>query len=181
MMSRRSLEETRLFLEAEGEETPRRADGSPFVPDAMPNQGDEELGFSYFRYRLEGADNGNLTLPRTFFGRSEFVRVSFANTDLAGSRMCWNTFEACDFAGADLTGCDMRASSFRGCRFVGATLRGADLRRSSFEDCDFAGADLAGALAESEDADGDVRDFLGPEQIAIMDWAQDEGPEPPGG
>src|SRR5262245_2116933 len=123
---RKSLEETWRYLEAEGEDVPRRPDGRPFVPDRMPNHDDEELGFSYCRYRLEDADNSNLTLPRTFFGRSLFVRVSFANTDLSGSRMCWNDFNKCDFSGADLSDCDMRASHFLGCRFVGAVLRGAD-------------------------------------------------------
>ena len=35
----------------------------------MTNHDDDELGFQYFKYRLEDADNGDLTLPRTFFGR----------------------------------------------------------------------------------------------------------------
>lgn len=177
---RKSLEETWRYLEAEGEDVPRRADGRPFVPDRMPSDDDEVLGFSYFRYRLVGADNSNLTLPRTFFGRSWFVGVSFVNTDLAGSRMCWNDFNRCDFSGADLSDCDMRASHFLGCKFVGAILRGADLRRSSFEECDFTGAELAGAVAEDEDYEGRVLDSLNPEQQDVM-VLMDEGPEPPGG
>lgn len=178
---RNSLEDSWRFLESQGEVTPRRADGSPFVQNAMPNQDDEELGFCYYKYRLEDADNGNLTLPRTLFGRSWFVRVSFANTDLSESRVCWNEFEECDFTGADLSGCDMRGSVFKTCKFVGADMRGADLRRSSFEGCDFAGADLNGAVAEDEDAIGCVQDFLTEEQQAGMAWSIDEGPEPPGG
>jgi uncharacterized protein YjbI with pentapeptide repeats len=174
------LEETWRYLESQGEETPRRPDGRPFVHDRMPSHDDEELGFSYFRYRLEDADNSNLMLPRTFFGRSWFVRVSFANTDLSESRMCWNDFDECDFSGADLSGCDMRASNFKGCRFVGAVLRGADLRRSSFKDCDFTGAELVGAVAEDADFQGCVQDYLTDEQQAVMAW-EDEGPEPPGG
>jgi len=177
---RKSLEDTWRYLEAEGEETPRRPDGSPFVHDRMPNHDDEELGFSYFRYRLEDADNSNLTLPRTFFGRSWFARVSFANSDLSESRMCWNEFDACDFSGADLSGCDMRASDFKGCKFVGAVLRVADLRRSSFDDCDFTGAELASAVAEDEGYEGCVHESLSPDQQAVV-VLMDEGPVPPGG
>jgi uncharacterized protein YjbI with pentapeptide repeats len=178
---RKSLEDTWRYLEGDGEDTPRRPDGRPFVPDRMPNFDDEELGLSYFRYRLEDADNSNLTLPRSFFGRSWFVRVSFANTDLSQSRMCWNDFDGCDFGAADLSDCDLRASRFTGCKFSGAVLRGADLRRSTFEDCDFAGADLAGAIAEDEDFQGCVQDFLSEEQQAVIVWSEGEGPEPPGG
>jgi uncharacterized protein YjbI with pentapeptide repeats len=159
---------------------PRRPDGRPFIADQMPNYDDEELCFSYFRYQLEDADNSNLTLPRTFFGRSWFVRVSFENTDLSESRMCWNDFDECDFSGADLSACDMRASNFRGCRFVSAVLRGADLRRSSFHACDFTGAELAGALAGDEDDAGQVHDCLSPEQQDVV-VVMDKGPEPPGG
>jgi BTB/POZ domain-containing protein KCTD9 len=178
---RKSLEDTWRYLESEGEETPRRADSCPFVHESMPNIDDEELGFHYYKYRLEDADNSNLTLPRTFFGRSWFVRVNFANTDLSESRMCWNEFDGCDFSGADLSRCDMRSSIFKGCRFVGTTLRGADFRRSGFEACDFTGADLTGTVAEDEDAINCVQDFLTDEQQAVMVWSPDEGPEAPGG
>lgn len=177
---RKSLEETWRYLESQGEEAPRRPDGQPFVPKAMPNYDDEELGFSYFRCRLEDADNSNLTLPRTFFGRSGFTRVSFANTDLSNSRMCWNDFEDCDFTAADMSGCDMRASNFIGCKFNGASLRGADLRLSSFEDCDFIGADLTDSVAEEASANY-LRDHLSGEQQARMKWMTEECPEPPGG
>ena len=110
---------------------------TPFLPLTMPRHDDETLGFSFFRELIEDADYSNLTLPRTFFGRSGFEQDRFNNTDLSGSRMCWNEFKDCDFSGADLTGCDMRATAFENCKFVGAILRGADLRRSSFNDCDF--------------------------------------------
>jgi uncharacterized protein YjbI with pentapeptide repeats len=178
---RKSLEETWRYLESQGETTPRCPDGRPFVHVAMPNHDDEELGFHYFKYRLGDADNSNLTLPRTFFGRSWFIRVSFANSDLRESRMCWNEFAECDFSRADLSGCDMRASHFIGCKFAGAVLRGADLRRSYFEACDFTGADLSNAVAEDEDFQGCVQDFLSGEQWAVLAWSPDEGPEPPGG
>jgi BTB/POZ domain-containing protein KCTD9 len=179
---RKSLEETWRYLESEGEEVRRHPDGRPVVRDGMPSIDDEEpLGFTYYKYRLEDADNSNLTLPRTFFGRSRFARVTFANTDLSESRMCWNEFDRCDFSGADLSGCDMRSSIFKKCKFVGAVLRGADLRRSSFKKCDFTGAVLAGAIAEDEDAIGCVQDYLTDEQQAVMVWVPDSGPEPPGG
>jgi uncharacterized protein YjbI with pentapeptide repeats len=180
--ARKSLEETWRHLEALGQPMPRDAAGRPFVPDRMPSYDDKEpLGFSYFRYLLEDVDNSNLALPRTYFRRSLLRWVSFANTDLSESRMCWNDFEECDFSGADLSGCDMRASRFEGCKFVGAILRGADVRRSSFENCDFSGADLAGAIAEDEDAIGCVQDYLTGAQQAVMAWAPDSGLEPPGG
>jgi uncharacterized protein YjbI with pentapeptide repeats len=143
----------------------------------MPSIYDEEpLGLAFFRTKLEDADNNNLTMPRTFFGRSWFLRVGFTNTDLSESCMCWNDFEECDFSEADLSHCDMRASNFRGCKFVAALLRGADLRRSSFEGCDFTGADLSGAVAEDGEAD-----YLTDEQQAVLAWSVDRGPEPPGG
>ncbi len=178
---RRSLDETWQQLESKGEEMPRDSAGRPFVPAEMPNCDDEELGVSFFRAGVEGADYSSLTLPRTFFGRSELSDIDFRNTDLSGSRMCWNDFIRCDFSAADLSGCDMRASNFRECKFVRTVLKGADLRRSSFEDCDFKGADLTGAMAEDEDAIGCVQDHLTEEQQAVMTWQRDEGPEPPGG
>jgi uncharacterized protein YjbI with pentapeptide repeats len=179
--NRKSLEDTWQYLESQSQHPPRHPDGQPFVHEAMPNYDDEELGFNYFKNRVEDADNGNLSLPRTFIGRSSLIRVSFANSDLSSSRMCWNDFDECDFSKADLSGCDMRASQFKGCTFRDAVLRGADLRRSSFEDCDFAGADLAGAVAKEEDNDGCVQDYLTGEQQAVMAWTPDRGPEPPGG
>jgi uncharacterized protein YjbI with pentapeptide repeats len=178
---RRSVEESWRHLESQGETMPRDPSGRPFVPTAMPNYDDEELGFSIFRSGAEDADLRNLSLPRTYFGRSLLQQVSFSNTDLSESRMCWNDFESCDFSGADLSRCDMRASNFKGCKFVGAVLRGADLRRSSFEDCDFTGAVLAGAVAEDMDGIGCVQDYLTEDQQAVMAWSEDEGPEPPGG
>jgi uncharacterized protein YjbI with pentapeptide repeats len=178
---RKSVDESWRHLESQGEMMPRDPSGRPFVPQAIPNYDDEELGSSLFRSGVEDADLSNLSLPRTYFGRSLLQRVSFANTDLSESRICWNDFEGCDFSGADLSRCDMRASNFKGCSFVGAVLHQTDLRRSSFEDCDFAGADLTGAVAEDADFQGCVQDYLTDEQQAAMTWSEDEGPEPPGG
>lgn len=178
---RKSPEDTWRHLESAGREPPRRPDGRPFIPEAMPAFDDDELGFSYFRCLVDDEDISRLTLPRTFFGRSRFLRVRFIDTDLSESRMCWNDFDACDFSDADLSGCDMRASAFRGCRFVGAVLRGADLRRSRFEDCDFTGADLTGAIAAGTRRSSAFRSLLDRDQQAVMAWTDDEGPEPPGG
>jgi uncharacterized protein YjbI with pentapeptide repeats len=180
---RRSLEETWQHLESQGEKMPRDSDGRPFVPPQMPNYEDKEpLGFSFFGRGGQVDNYSNLTLPRTYFGHSTLTRLSFSNTDLSGSRMCWNDFVGCDFSSADLSRCDMRASLFKGCKFAGAVLSGADLRRSFFEDCNFTGAELGGAVAEDVlYANGCVQDFLTKEQQAVMAWSPDAGPEPPGG
>jgi hypothetical protein len=178
---RRTLEETWAVLEARGMRMPRTADGRPFVKPQMPNIGDDELGFSIFRYEIRSGDYSNLTLPRTNFGRSLIQHVTFANTDLSESWMCWNDFEDCDFSGADLTGCDMRASNFRRCKFAGASLRGADLRRSLFEDCDFLGADVTGAVVVPDLGITCVEEYLTEQQGLVLAWSDDHGPEPPGG
>lgn len=178
---RKSLEETWRYLETMHSRVPRNPDGSPAVLNRMPSIYDEEPRLSFFRTGLEDADRGYLTMPRTFFGRSLFERVSFAGTDLSESCLCWNDFNDCDFAGADLSGCDLRASSFERCSFAGAVLRGADLRRSHFDDCDFAGADLSGAVAAHTDPWLRLRERLSPAQVAAMAWTEDAGPEPEGG
>ncbi len=69
----------------------------------------------------------NLTLPRTYFGRSQIGPVSFENTDISESTLCWNDFSDVDFTDADLSQCDMRASQFTGVTFVRTNLRYADL------------------------------------------------------
>lgn len=185
---RRSLEDTwqhldTIHLRVNGEPMPRHPDGGrPHVPERMPSIHDSVLvGLRVYSAGLFDADMSDLTLPRSFFGRSGFERVNFANTDLSESCMCWNDFDYCDFSRADLSGCDMRSSIFRHCRFAGAILRGADLRRSTFEECDFSGADMGGAVAEDKSGAGRVRECLSEEQVAVMVWRPDGGPEPPGG
>ena len=112
-------------------------DSHPPMPERLPQYDDNEpLGFSIFRTLLDDAlDLSDLTLPRTFFGRSQINRVSFWNSNLRQSNLCWNDFEGTDFTGADLTGSDMRSSLFNKVLFVTTNLDGADLRRSSFTDC----------------------------------------------
>jgi len=83
------------------------------------------LGIQFFRTYVEDADLSNLTMPGTFFGRSEITRSSFRNTDLRSSTLCWNDFVAVDFSDACLADCDLRASTFDGCTFERADQRGA--------------------------------------------------------
>lgn len=178
---RKTVAETWAALEAQGWEMPRTASGEPFIPPGMPNYDDDELGFSFFKGGAPDADFRDMSLPRMYFGRSLLERMSFANTDLTESRMCWNDFIDCDFTGADLTGCDMRASVFRRCKFCGAVMCGADLRRSAFEDCEFLGADLSGAVIDKDHDDLTFDDYLSEQQNLVVAWADDSGPEPPGG
>ncbi len=152
---------------------------TPPLPDRMPRFDDEEPGLSFFRTFVgDGDDFSDLTIPRTYFGRSEVNDASFRNTDLSQSCMCWNDFVNVDFTGADLSGADLRGSAYKSVRFSAANLQGADLRHSSFEECDFQGADLTQAiLARSQ------KKFLAltPEQNKVIDWRWSPGPEPDGG
>jgi hypothetical protein len=120
----------------------------------------------------------NLTLPRTFVGRSEIGPISFKNTDLSESTLCWNDFIEVNFTDADLSGSDLRASIFKRVAFVRANLRTADLRRSGFEACDFTDADMAGAKLTRKQGEG-IR--LSDEQRKVIDWQESDGDEPPGG
>ena len=152
---------------------------TPPRPDRMPRFDDEQAGLSFFRTFVgEGDDFSNLTIPRTFFGRSEIREASFRNTDLSQSSMCWNEFVDVDFAEADLSFADLRCSLFRQVRFSEASLKGADLRHSSFEDCDFQGADLADAVLSRSLK---RRLTLTPAQRAQVDWRWRSGPKPDGG
>lgn len=120
----------------------------------------------------------NLTLPRTFFGRSEISSISFQNTDLSESTLCWNDFIEVDFTDADLSESDLRASLYRRVTFVRANLRNADLRFSSFNECDFTTADMAGAKLTWEQGE---QLTLSDGQRKGIDWQDREGEEPPGG
>jgi len=152
---------------------------TPSLSDRMPRFDDAELGLSFYRTLVgEGDDFSNLTIPRTFFGRSEINDAAFRNTDLSQSCMCWNDFVKVDFTGADLSGADLRASIYRNVRFSAANLQRADLRHSSFEECDFNGTDLTRAiLTRSQKKSLN----LTPEQSSVVDWRWRSGPEPDGG
>jgi len=151
----------------------------PPLPDHVPQYDDEEpLGVNFFRMMLDGDDLSGLSLPRTFFGRSEFTNVSFHNTDLSESNLCWNDFIGTNFSSALLVRCDLRASLFSNTSFNSADLSGADLRHSSFDGCDFSDARMSGAVLTM--AQGAVLS-LSDQQRSQIAWTDNDGPEPGGG
>ena len=79
------------------------ADELPTLPERAPRHDDEHLGVSFFRTRLADVTLDGLTVPRTFFGRSEIRGVSFIGTDLSESTANWNDFTNVDFSSADLS------------------------------------------------------------------------------
>ena len=68
--------------------------------------------------RVSTTPSSHLTIPRTFFGRSEIAHTSFANSDLSESTLCWNDFVDVDFTNACLAGADLRASNYERVRFA---------------------------------------------------------------
>ena len=150
----------------------------PPLPQQPPRHDDEELGVEFFRTMLADAKIEHLTLPRTFFGRSEIRDTSFQDTDLSESTANWNDFIDVDFSAADLSRSDFRACAFERIRFGGAKLVNADFRCCSFTDCDFAGADLSGTKITKE-AGASLQ--LSPDQRRVIDWQIDDGEEPEGG
>lgn len=151
----------------------------PPLPDGMPQADDEVLGVSFFRTLLDEEDDlVNLTLPRTFFGRSEIKRSSFHNTDLTESNLCWNDFEDVNFTDAILVRADLRASSFTRVSFDTADLSNADLRQSNFEHCTFTNATMTGTVLTAEQG---ALLRLSAKQRAEIVWTEDDGPEPLGG
>jgi uncharacterized protein YjbI with pentapeptide repeats len=187
---RLSYEESCRLLQRHGYPDAGAAGSIPPIPDHRPQCDDgAPLGVSFFRTfvgqdieqgdeDVSNRDLENLTLPRTFFGRSYIQHVSFRNTDLSESTLCWNDFSDVNFTDADLTGCDLRASHFSAINFVRASLRNADLRRSSFEACDFTEADMRGAKL-THDQDEEL--ILSEQQQREIDWQDSDGDEPPGG
>lgn len=151
----------------------------PPMPERMPRDDDEVPGVSFFRTFVgEHGDLSNLTLPRTFFGRSEINGALFCNTDLTESCLCWNNFTDVDFTGAVLARCDLRASNFTRTKFIRSDLRNADLRRSVFDGCLFDGALLDGAVMTTAQARNLPLSETQRRGIALTD---DDGPEPDGG
>jgi BTB/POZ domain-containing protein KCTD9 len=153
-------------------------DEIPPMPERPPRHDDETLGVGFFRTQLADVALDSLTLPRTFFGRSEIRGVTFRDTDLSESTANWNDFIDVDFGSADLSRADLRASVFERVSFRGASLRNTDLRHATFTDCSFVDADLTGAkLARGADSSID----LSPEQRGVIAWQKDQGEEPEGG
>jgi uncharacterized protein YjbI with pentapeptide repeats len=150
------------------------------MPDHLPQPDDEEpLGLSFFRTFVgEDADLSNLTIPRTFFGRSEISNASFRNTDLSESNLRWNDFIDGDFTEAILARADFRASIYTHVNFTRADLRGADMRRADFEDCIFDGAAMEGTVLARKQGS---RLSLSNAQTDAIAWCDADGPEPSGG
>jgi len=150
----------------------------PPLPVESPRYDDEAPGVSFFRTMLADAKLQHLTLPRTFFGRSEIRATSFRDTDLSGSTANWNDFIEVDFGDADLSGSDLRACLFERVRFAGASLAGVDFRYCGFKQCDFSEADLTDAKL-TQKVGAALR--LTAEQQSVIDWQPDDGEEPEGG
>jgi BTB/POZ domain-containing protein KCTD9 len=173
MTARRSYEESCRHLVARGWLTV-----IPALPPRRPRHDDDELGVSFFRTLVADDDLSNLTLPRTFFGRSEIRRIGFRGSDLSESTLCWNDFIAVDFTECRMADADLRASTFESVRFVDADLRNVDLRRSTLDNCDITGADLRGAKLTRSQVRGLA---LSQHQIESIAWCDEDGDEPGGG
>lgn len=119
-----------------------------------------------------------MTLPRTFFGRSEIRTTSFEGSDLSESTANWNDFIDVDFGSSDISKSDFRACIFTRVRFNGAVLVDVDFRHCSFTDCDFSNANLSGAKFTRETG---ASLQLSPEQERVIGWQTDGGEEPEGG
>ena len=152
----------------------------PPIPDHVPQSDDDGvLGVSFFRMLVNNSiDLGNLTIPRTFFGRSDMKGTSFKNTDFTESNLCWNDFMDVDFSNASLVRCDMRASLFVRVKFVDADISESDMRQSSFENCDFTHARMTGVVLTLAQVSVMA---LSDAQRGEISIAQDDGDEPCGG
>lgn len=150
----------------------------PPLPLQSPRYDDDALGVSFFRTMLADSKMEDLTLPRTFFGRSEIRATSFRNTDLSESTANWNDFIDVDFSAADISRSDFRACVFERTRFVGARLVDVDFRHCSFKNCDFAGAELTGAKFANQ-ASASLQ--FSSEQRRLINWQTTDGEEPEGG
>ncbi len=153
-------------------------DRIPPLLQRPPRHDDEAMGLSFFRTLLADAKLEGMTLPWTFFSRSEIRATSFRGTDLAGSVANWNDFIQVDFSEASLAGADLRANVFERVRFARASLAGADLRYCGFKQCDFTEADLTEAKLTRK-AGAALK--LSPDQQSVIDWQNEEGEEPAGG
>ncbi len=175
MAARQSYEASCLRLQQDYLE----AGDIPPIPDHVPQYDDEEpLGVNFFRMEIDGDDLSNLTLPRTFFGRSEINDVSFQDTDLSESNLCWNDFINVNFSSAILARSDLRASNFSNTSFQASDLSGSDLRQSSFENCTFTDARMTGTVLTV--AQGAALPLSG-QQRAEIAWTDSDGAEPGGG
>jgi BTB/POZ domain-containing protein KCTD9 len=153
-------------------------DPSPPLPERPPRHDDEVLGVNFFRTLVAECTLDGLTLPRTYFGRSEVRSTSFRDTDLTESTANWNDFADVDFAGADLSRADLRGNNLERVSFRATRLTGADMRCCSLTDCDFAEADMRGVRLTRDTGAGLA---LSDEQRSVIEWVDDDGEEPDGG
>ena len=170
------------YLRSLGWEVP---DAQDALPTGIPSFDDDILGLSFFRTNVSNEEFDCLTIPRTFFGRSEIKAVTFDYSDLSESRMCWNEWQYCHFEKTNLSGCDLRRSVFKSCYFNRTDLTGADLRGARFEKCSFEGANMKDVKLEkpfSFFGNKKAKDLkLSPQQIQEINWTSSAGEEPPGG
>jgi uncharacterized protein YjbI with pentapeptide repeats len=171
---RKSYEDSCRFLQETGW---LKAGVVPPLPPGRPNYDDEQLGVEFFRTRVADEVLENLTLPRTFFGRSEIKDVSFIGTELSESTLCWNDFIRVNFLNCDLSRSDLRGSIFQKVNFSGADLSAADMRRSDFSGCDFSNATFRGTKLTNRRA---KRLRLSEEQLRQIEWQDSDGEEPDG-
>ena len=156
-----------------------RSNEAPPMPERMPEPCDEQpLGLGFYKIFVSDVDLSNLSIPRTYFGRSEIKDVCFQNSDLSESNLRWNDFIDIDFTDARLTGADFRASFYARVNFTRADLRGADMRRTHFENCQFENAVMDGAILTRKDGKALA---LSADQRSVIVWCDDEGPTPTGG
>lgn len=175
MSKRLSFEESCRVLKEQGL---IEGDAPLRVPEVMPRHDDPEIvGVSFFRMMVADAKLDNLTLPRTFFGRSEVRATSFRNSELLESRANWNDFIEVDFSNADLSNSDLRGCLFDAVKFRNANLSGVDFRYCGFRGCDFTGAEMAG-VSMTQKAGAAL--MLSDEQRGVIDWQAEEGEEPEG-
>jgi uncharacterized protein YjbI with pentapeptide repeats len=174
-MKRLDYEESCRLLQQQGL---LEAGAIPSLAHRPPRYDDEALGVEFFRTLVADARLENLTLPRTFFGRSEIRATSFKNTDLSGSTANWNDFNGVDFSEANLAGADLRANLFERVNFAGASLVGADVRYCGLKQCDFTGADLTDVKITRK---AGTALNLSQEQQYSVDWQDEDGEEPAGG
>jgi uncharacterized protein YjbI with pentapeptide repeats len=150
----------------------------PPLPQRPPRHDDEVLGVSFFRTLLDSAKLEHLTLPRTYFGRSEIRASSFQDSDFSESTANWNDFLDVNFNSAHLSRCDFRSCVFQNVNFCGTQLTDADFRHCSFTNCDFTDADLTNTKF-TKAATASLK-FSASQQQTIA-WQANDGEEPEGG
>lgn len=153
------------------------AGNAPELRYDPPRHDNVGSGVRFVQAMVAGVKLERLTLPRTFFGRSEFREVSFRGADLSESTANWNDFIQVNFNGADLSHSDLRGCLFERVKFTGANLAGVDFRYCGFKQCLFTDADLTDAKITHK-AGAALK--LSPEQQSVIDWQAEDGEEPQG-